>query len=107
MQNGNMVKKLMAAQASLTNAQKEIAKEVFEGVAQGGLVKLQLNGKGDLLGLTIDPSVMSEDGETVAALVKTAYGSAQGKKEAFTKKKLDVAQGSILPLGLRLPGMGA
>lgn len=106
MKPGNIMQTLMAAQAAMSKAQKEIEASQFEGTSGGGLVKLEINGKGEALKLHIDSSVMTEDAETVADLVLAAFNAAAAQKEALSKDKLKGAAGKLLPVGFKIPGLG-
>lgn len=106
MKPGNIMKTLVAAQAAMAKAQKEIEVSEFEGSSGGGLVKIKINGKGEALDLIIDPAVLTEDAETVSDLVKAAFTSAANQREALSKQKLKDATGKLLPIGFNIPGLG-
>lgn len=97
---------LQKAQAQMANAQKKMNESRFEGSAGGGLVKVQIKGTGELVELTIDPSVMSEDHETAAELVQAAYGAAYAQKEQAAKQVLREVAGGLAPAGFAVPGLG-
>jgi len=103
---GGMLKSIMDLQKKMDSIQKEIAEKSFEGDSAGGLVKLEMTGKGEVTKLVIDPEVLKEDAETVSDLVVVALNSAYNKKEAFSKEKLASVSAGLLPLGLKLPGLG-
>lgn len=106
MKPGNIMKTLAATQAAMSKAQKEIEASLFEGISGGGLVKLTVNGKNEAQSLVIDPSVLSEDVDTVAALFMAALNSAAVQRETMSKQKLKSAAGSLLPIGFNIPGLG-
>lgn len=41
--------------------QQELEKETFETIVGGGLIKIKSNGKGDVLSIDIDESLLSPD----------------------------------------------
>jgi len=106
MSGGNIVKKLMAAQAALGKVQKEIEESEFTGSSQGGLVVVNITGKGIVKSTTIDSTVLTEDAETVATLVTGAMNNAVEKKDAFSKERLKSVKGALVPTGLKIPGLG-
>ena len=106
MSGGNIVKKLMAAQATISRVQEEINASEFTGQSQGGLVVATVSGVGVLKQLVIDPTVMTEDQDTVASLVKAAVNDAVSKKDVFSKEKLKSVKGALMPTGLKIPGLG-
>ena len=103
---GNILGMLTSLQSKMAEAQKKLEASEFNGEAQGGLVKVVLMGNGTLKSLTIDPQAMSEDAETVAALVSVAFSKAFEAKEAAAKQVLSAAAGGLMPMGFKLPGFG-
>ncbi len=103
---GSMVKGIAQLQARMDTVQKEIAAASFDGEAANGLVKATINGKGELQRVHLDPSVMTEDAETVADLVTVAFRKAFDAKEDFSKTKLAGIATGLLPMGMKLPGLG-
>lgn len=64
-------------QQKLQEAQQEIAQTEVEGQAGGGLVKVRLNGHGQVLAVQIDPKVVDpDDVETLQDLVVGALADA-------------------------------
>ncbi|MFZ0324237.1 MAG: YbaB/EbfC family nucleoid-associated protein [Actinomycetes bacterium] len=73
-------------QEQMASAQQELAQLTVQGRSGGGLVVATLSGLGELVDLTIDPSVVDpQDTETLAALViaavRDASVEAQGVQE--------------------------
>lgn len=95
---GEMKAKMEAAQAEITNL-------VVEGRSGGGLVTVSLSGKGDLRGLTIDPSLFREDNvEVLEDLIIAAHADAKGKAEAEVARRMqEVTAGLPIPPGMKLP----
>ncbi len=89
-------------QAQLAVAQQQLADERFIGHAGGGLVKATVTGGGELVGLSIEPSVADpDDTETLADLVLAAYRNASQQAAQRQQETMGpLAQG----LG-GLPGM--
>jgi DNA-binding YbaB/EbfC family protein len=93
-----MQEQLMAAQAELANA-------TVEGSAGGGMVKATVTGSGDLVSLTIDPSVVDpEDVETLTDLVVAAVRDASRAAQEMTAEKMGPLAGGLGGMGL--PGLG-
>ena len=64
-------------QQKLLEAQQQIAQTQVEGQSGGGLVKVRLDGNGQVVGVTIDPSVVDpNDVETLEDLVIGALNNA-------------------------------
>lgn len=103
---GKMVAGIAKMQKQAQAIQAEIAKAQFDGVAANGLVKVTINGEGKLLDIKLDQSVMSEDADTVADLVIVATNKAHEAKEVMAKQKLATLGAGLLPLGMKIPGLG-
>ena len=87
-------------QADLERAQEELASKTFTSTAGGELVSVELNGKGDIESLTIQPDAMDpDDPETLAALIIAAYRSA--------KSQVDSAAAEAMPAMPPMPGLGS
>jgi nucleoid-associated protein EbfC len=70
-----------AMQSQLMNAQQELAEAEIEGSAGGGLVRAVVNGQGELVDISIDPTAIDaadpqETAQTIADLVLAAYRDA-------------------------------
>jgi len=88
-------------QAQMAQAQEELAKEVVEASAGGGLVTVKATGAGEIREIKIDPKAIDPDDpelleDTVLAAVNEALRSAQ----ALAQSKLGGSLGS-----LGLPGL--
>ena len=88
-------------QAKMQEAQAQIEETEAEGIAGAGLVSVTLKGKGDLVAIKIDPSLMSDEAEIVEDLVKAAHREARRNvDQAMEKAMKDATSG----LGGMLPG---
>ncbi len=56
-----MMSKVKDMQARMQQVQEELAELECEGQSGGGLVKVTLNGKGEMRKVAIDPSLMKPD----------------------------------------------
>ena len=99
-----MMKQAQELQAKMQQVQDELAAMEIEGQSGAGLVKVTVNGKGELRAVKIDPSLMKPDeAEIVEDLIVTAIGDAKTKAEAQMQEKMqDLAGGLPLPPGLKL-----
>jgi len=101
----NLLATLSKAQSQMASVQKEAEAAVFEGSAQNGLVKVSIKGTGEPTRVELSPVAMGEDAETLEALILVAFSDAYRKKEEFSKARLAKVAGSLLPMGLKIPGM--
>lgn len=100
-----MMGKVKEMQSKMEKVQQEIAALEIEGRAGGGLVTVILNGKGEMRGLKIDPSLLKEDEvEILEDLIVAAHKDAKEKGEAQAQEKMaDLTAGLPLPPGMKLP----
>jgi len=93
-------------QAKMTEAQKRIETIEAEGVAGAGLVRVTLRGKGDMVGCSIDPSLMGDEAEILEDLVKAAHADAKRRLDEEMQAAMQEATkdlgGGLLP-GFKLP----
>jgi nucleoid-associated protein EbfC len=100
-----MMKQAQEIQGRMQKMQEELTGLEVEGQSGAGLVKVKLNGKLDIRGLKIDPSLIKpEDAEMLEDLIVAAFQDAKTKAEAAVHAKMqEVTGGLALPPGLKLP----
>jgi nucleoid-associated protein EbfC len=98
-------------QEQLASAQQALADSEVTGTAGGGAVTAVVSGAGELLDLTIDPSVIdpadpAESAATVADLVLAAVRDAARAASDLQQRELGAISGGVpgLDLGLGVPG---
>jgi nucleoid-associated protein EbfC len=80
-------------QSQLMTAQQELAETEVEGSAGGGLVKVVVNGQGELVDVTIgaaaiDPDDLEESAQTIADLVLAAVRDAYDAASDLQQEKM-------------------
>lgn len=102
---GQMLKQAQEMQSKMAELQERLAEQELEGVAGGGMVKVIMNGKGEMRRVKIDPDLADpNDIEVLEDLIVAAAGDAKAKVEACTQEEMQkVAGGLNLPAGLKLP----
>lgn len=99
---GNMAKLAQQMQAEMSRVQAELDALELEGSAGGGAVTAVVNGRQELVSLTIDPEVVdAADVEMLQDLVTAAVNDALRRVKQTAEEKMARVTG-----GLRLPGMG-
>ncbi len=98
---GNMVKKMQQIQRQMEETQEQINETVLEASAGGGAVKCTMNGKHELLSLTIDPDLLHpEEAEMVQDLVLVAVNDCLKQVETLSESEMGRLTG-----GLNIPGL--
>jgi nucleoid-associated protein EbfC len=99
-----MMKQAAELKSKMEAMQAELDQIEVEGAAGGGMVTVRLTAKGELKGVTIDPSLMKPDEkEIVEDLVVTAHAEARRKAETLLQEKMKTLTGGLpLPPGLKL-----
>jgi len=98
-----MLKKMQKQlQKSMAKMQEDLAAQVVEGDAGGGMVKIQMNGQQELLSVKIDPSVVDpEDVDMLEDLVTVAFRDAMAKIQSQQADMMNkIAGGLPIPPGL-------
>jgi len=92
-------------QEKMQSMQEELQTLEMDGTSGGGLVTLTLNGKGQLTGLSVDPSLMKEgEGEILEDLIVAAHSDAKSKVEEETARRTqELTAGLPIPPGMKLP----
>ncbi|WP_458759538.1 YbaB/EbfC family nucleoid-associated protein [Afipia sp. TerB] len=99
-----MMKKAQQLQSKMQELQAELDHVEVEGTAGGGMVTVRMTAKGEVKGISIDPSLMkAEEREILEDLLVTAQNDARRKAEAAMQEKMQTLTGGLgLPPGLGL-----
>jgi len=99
-----MMKQAQQLQGRMAEMQAEMERTLVEGRSGGGLVVVTLNGKGDMVEVKIDPSLLKPgEAEILEDLLVAAHADAKAKVEEAMKDKMKLLTGGLpLPPGLKL-----
>jgi len=98
---GNMAKMAQQMQAEMARVQAEIAALSLEGTAGGGAVTAVVNGKGEVVSITLDKDVVDpEDVEMLQDLITAAVNDGVRRVQQIAAEKMNRVTG-----GLRIPGL--
>lgn len=99
-----LMKQAAELKSKMEAMQAELESSEVEGTSGGGLIAIRLNGKGDMRGVRIDPSLVKPaEKEILEDLLVAAHADARRKVEALMQDKMkSVAGGLPLPPGLKL-----
>ena len=99
--NMNMIKQAQKMQQDMLKMQEEMESKEYDATAGGGMVKAVVNGKHELLSLTINPEAVDpEDVEMLQDMVVAAVNEAMRKAEAEAAQNMSKLTG-----GLNLGGL--
>ncbi|MEM7399955.1 MAG: YbaB/EbfC family nucleoid-associated protein [Pseudomonadota bacterium] len=100
----DMMKQAQQLQGKMQDMQEQLEAMTCEGRAGGGMVTVTLNGKGEMKGVSIDPSMLKpEDSEILEDLIIAAHGDAKLKVEETMKEKMASLTGGLpIPPGFKL-----
>ena len=104
---GNMSKLLKQAQdvqQEIEKVQSQLSDMVIESESGGGMVKVKVNGKQEVLELDIDENTMKEDKEIIEDLIVSALNKALSKAQSDSQEKMNNVAGGMMN-GLKIPGM--
>lgn len=98
---GNIMKQAQQLQERLAQVQDDVARRTVEASAGGGMVKVVVNGKHEVLSIAIDPAVLKEDAELVQDLVLAAVNEGLRNAQRMVAEEMTKVTG-----GLKIPGLG-
>lgn len=103
--NGNnmqeMLKKAQKMQEDMASMQEELEGREYEISAGGGVVTVKINGKREILGLTIQPEIVDpDDVETLSDILIAAINEAIKKVDTIAETEMQKVSGQM-----SLPGM--
>ncbi len=101
-QNMNgMMKQVQKMQEEMTALQTELEEREYEVSAGGGMVKVKINGKREILHIDIQPDIVDPDDiETLSDVVTAAVNEAIKKVDSTSESEMQKITG-----GLNFPGL--
>ena len=103
---GNMAKMLKQAQEvqkQIENIQNELDDLSIEGEAGGGMVKATVNGKIELLDLSLQEDILEEEKDIIEDLIISAVNNAITKAQEESQNRMNSVAGGMLG-GMKIPG---
>ncbi len=102
---GNMLKQAQQMQQRMQEMQAELEQREVQGSAGGGMVVITLNGKSELRGVKIDPSLLvPAEVEVLEDLIKAAHADAKARADREMADEMQkLTAGLPLPPGMKLP----
>jgi nucleoid-associated protein EbfC len=102
---GNMLKQAQELQSRMADIQAKLSDVELDGSAGGGMVTVNVNGKGETRRVKIDPTLVDpSEVEILEDLLVAAANDAKAKVEAHVQQEMGKLTGGLnLPPGLKLP----
>jgi DNA-binding YbaB/EbfC family protein len=99
---GNIMKQAKKMQEQMGQLQQELEKKTVEAQAGGGMVKVVVNGRFEIVSLKIEKDVVNpEDIEMLQDLIAAAVNEGIRKAQEMAAQEMAKITG-----GLNIPGMG-
>ncbi|MGE0034510.1 MAG: YbaB/EbfC family nucleoid-associated protein [Xanthobacteraceae bacterium] len=99
-----LMKQAAELKSKMEAMQAELDQIDVAGTSGGGMVTVNLSGKGELRGVKIDASLLKpQDKEVIEDLIVAAHADARRKAETVLQEKMKSVTGGLpLPPGLKL-----
>lgn len=100
-----MMKQAQAMQKKMEEAQEKLSDAEFTGTSGGGMVSVIISGKGQMLKLNIDNSLVDPDEtEVLEDLILAAFNNAKKEADDASSDTMSSMAGDMgLPPGFKLP----
>ena len=100
----NLISKAKKVQEKMKETQEILKKIEVEGISGGNVVKVTMNGDGELKKIFFDDSLLKEPKEILEDLIVAAHNDAKNKLKKKTSEEISKITGGIgLPPGFKLP----
>ena len=94
-----ILEKAKELEKKMKESQEMIKKIEVEGESGGDLVKVKLNGEGEMISVEISDKLLNEEKNVIEDLIKAAHNNAKSSLKSKTKEEITKATG-----GLGIPG---
>ena len=82
-------------QSKISNAQDALAQQHVKGIAENGLVVVDMTGKYDIVSVNVQDGAMNMGAEKLSKLVFDAYKDAKSKADALIDKTMSAITGGF------------
>ena len=95
---GNLMKEAQKMQQRMQEAQQQLSQLIVVGESGGGMVRIEMNGRHDVIKVKVSPPLLEEEVEMLEDLFAAAVNDAVRKVEKASKEKI-----TQLTAGLNIP----
>ena len=102
---GNMLKQAQQMQGKMQEMQERLGEIEVTGQSGAGMVRITINGRGDLKKVNLSKEVVTpDDTEVLEDLIVAAFNDAKTKLDALVAEETQKLMGGLkLPPGMKLP----
>lgn len=98
---GNLMKQVQEMQTKLADIEEELAEQIVQGTAGGGMITVTANGKQEILSINIEPALLvPEELDVLQDMVVAAANQALEGSRQLRVEKLSQLTG-----GMKIPGL--
>lgn len=102
---GDMLKQVQKMQTDMAKVQQELENKIITEESGGGMVKATVNGKKELVSLSIDESVLKDgDKEMLEDLIVAAVNKGLQSAAKMAEEQIQGITKGMLPPGFNIPG---
>ena len=100
----DLISQAKKMQEKMKETQDALKKIEVEGVSGGNIVKVIMNGDGELKKISLEATLLKESKEIVEDLIVAAHNDAKSKLKKKTSEEISKVTGGVsLPPGFKLP----
>ncbi|CAO5677131.1 MAG: Nucleoid-associated protein YbaB [Holosporales bacterium] len=93
---GQMMKQAQALQSKMTDLQEQLKEYQDEGSSGAGMVKMTINGKGEIVSVKIDPTLLNPaEVDILEDLIVAAFRDGKEKVETYVNAEMNKITGGL------------
>ena len=102
----DMLKQVQKMQSDMAKVQQDLENKIVTEESGGGMVKATVNGKKEIISITIDDEIVkSADKEMLEDLVVAAVNKALKSAGKMAEEELGAITKGVIPPGFNIPGL--
>ena len=98
-----ILEKAKELEKKMKESQEMIKKIEVEGESGGNLVKVKLNGEGEMISIYISDKLLKEEKNIIEDLIKAAYNNAKSSLKSKTNEEISKSTGGFGIPGFKWP----
>jgi len=98
-----ILEKAKEVEAKMKESQEKIKQIEVIGVSGGGVVKVTLNGEGEMINLELSDEVIKEEKGIIVDLIRAAHSNAKSQLKSKTSDEISKATGGFGIPGFKWP----